>query len=149
MKTNSGSIRLTQDNAEVSDIILTMMGPIAQRSEPPAHNRSVPGSNPGGPTTPTEGDGARRDPRTQRLSTLRRTGTRRAQGSARNGESAMTTMCPARQRGFFLPIPQHLYQLETMMLPDLERLIRLQQLDNAATAAQRTVDAIPLSLIHI
>ena len=25
-------------------------GPIAQRSEPPAHNRSVPGSNPGGPT---------------------------------------------------------------------------------------------------
>ena len=29
------------------------------------------------------------------------------------------------------------------MLPDLERLIRLQQLVNAATAAQRTVDAIP------
>jgi hypothetical protein len=25
-------------------------GPIAQRSEPPAHNRKVPGSNPGGPT---------------------------------------------------------------------------------------------------
>ena len=25
-------------------------GPIAQRLEPPAHNRSVPGSNPGGPT---------------------------------------------------------------------------------------------------
>ena len=25
-------------------------GPIAQRSEPPAHNRLVPGSNPGGPT---------------------------------------------------------------------------------------------------
>jgi hypothetical protein len=25
-------------------------GPIAQRSEPPAHNRPVPGSNPGGPT---------------------------------------------------------------------------------------------------
>ena len=26
-------------------------GPIAQRSEPPAHNRPVPGSNPGGPTS--------------------------------------------------------------------------------------------------
>ena len=26
-------------------------GPIAQRLEPPAHNRPVPGSNPGGPTT--------------------------------------------------------------------------------------------------
>src|SRR6476620_8349672 len=25
-------------------------GPIAQRLEPPAHNRPVPGSNPGGPT---------------------------------------------------------------------------------------------------
>ena len=25
-------------------------GPIAQRSEQPAHNRTVPGSNPGGPT---------------------------------------------------------------------------------------------------
>ena len=25
-------------------------GPIAQRLEPPAHNRLVPGSNPGGPT---------------------------------------------------------------------------------------------------
>ena len=25
-------------------------GPIAQLAEPPAHNRSVPGSNPGGPT---------------------------------------------------------------------------------------------------
>ena len=25
-------------------------GPIAQLEEPPAHNRSVPGSNPGGPT---------------------------------------------------------------------------------------------------
>ena len=29
---------------------MTIFGPIAQRSEPPAHNRSVPGSNPGGPT---------------------------------------------------------------------------------------------------
>ncbi len=29
---------------------MTVFGPIAQRSEPPAHNRSVPGSNPGGPT---------------------------------------------------------------------------------------------------
>ncbi len=29
------------------------------------------------------------------------------------------------------------------MLPDLERLIRLQQLDNAAAEAQRTVDAMP------
>jgi|TARA_B100001971_G_scaffold204722_1_gene221211 predicted nucleic acid-binding Zn-ribbon protein len=29
------------------------------------------------------------------------------------------------------------------MLPDLERLIRLQQLDNATTEAQRTVDAMP------
>ena len=28
-----------------------LRGPIAQRSEPPAHNRPVPGSNPGGPTT--------------------------------------------------------------------------------------------------
>src|ERR1019366_7241220 len=26
------------------------LGPIAQRLEPPAHNRPVPGSNPGGPT---------------------------------------------------------------------------------------------------
>jgi hypothetical protein len=26
-------------------------GPIAQRLEPPAHNRVVPGSNPGGPTS--------------------------------------------------------------------------------------------------
>jgi hypothetical protein len=26
------------------------MGPIAQLEEPPAHNRSVPGSSPGGPT---------------------------------------------------------------------------------------------------
>jgi hypothetical protein len=26
-------------------------GPIAQLAEPPAHNRSVPGSNPGGPTS--------------------------------------------------------------------------------------------------
>ena len=29
---------------------VAVLGPIAQRSEPPAHNRSVPGSNPGGPT---------------------------------------------------------------------------------------------------
>ena len=101
MRTNTGSIRLTRGNSEVPDAILTMMGPIAQRSEPPAHNRSVPGSNAGGPTIPTEGVGARRAPRTRRLSTLRRTGTRRAQGIARNGESAMTTMCPAPQRGFF------------------------------------------------
>ena len=50
MRTNTGSIRLTRGNSEVPDAILTMMGPIAQRSEPPAHNRSVPGSNPGGPT---------------------------------------------------------------------------------------------------
>ena len=28
-----------------------LRGPVAQRSEPPAHNRVVPGSNPGGPTT--------------------------------------------------------------------------------------------------
>src|ERR687892_145458 len=28
---------------------LDCCGPIAQRSEPPAHNRPVPGSNPGGP----------------------------------------------------------------------------------------------------
>ncbi len=27
-----------------------MFGPIAQLAEPPAHNRKVPGSNPGGPT---------------------------------------------------------------------------------------------------
>ena len=35
------------------------------------------------------------------------------------------------------------------MLPDLERLIRLQQLDNAATAAQRTVDAIPTQIAQL
>ena len=29
---------------------VSVLGPIAQRLEPPAHNRSVPGSNPGGPT---------------------------------------------------------------------------------------------------
>ena len=33
---------------------MTVFGPIAQRSEPPAHNRSVPGSNPGGPTNLTK-----------------------------------------------------------------------------------------------
>ncbi len=31
--------------------ILHSCGPLAQRSEPPAHNRLVPGSNPGGPTS--------------------------------------------------------------------------------------------------
>ena len=31
--------------------VVHIPGPIAQRSEPPAHNRPVPGSNPGGPTT--------------------------------------------------------------------------------------------------
>ncbi len=30
--------------------IFKKCGPIAQREEPPAHNRKVPGSNPGGPT---------------------------------------------------------------------------------------------------
>ena len=30
------------------------IGPIAQLEEPPAHNRSVPGSNPGGPTKISE-----------------------------------------------------------------------------------------------
>jgi len=35
------------------------------------------------------------------------------------------------------------------MLPDLERLIRLQQLDNAAIAAQRTVDAIPIQIAQL
>ena len=38
----------------ISDILLTKImlanGPIAQLAEQPAHNRSVPGSNPGGPT---------------------------------------------------------------------------------------------------
>lgn len=34
---------------QTSDFILPF-GPIAQRLEPPAHNRPVPGSNPGGPT---------------------------------------------------------------------------------------------------
>ena len=106
MRTNTGSTRLTRGVSEVSNAILPMMGPIAQRSEPPAHNRSVPGSNPGGPTTRTEGEGAAR---THRLSTLRRTGTRRAQWIARNGGSAMASLCPALRRGFFLPIPQHLY----------------------------------------
>ena len=35
-----------------SDLSVTgaLEGPIAQLEEPPAHNRSVPGSNPGGPT---------------------------------------------------------------------------------------------------
>ena len=46
---------------------LTVYGPIAQRSEPPAHNRSVPGSNPGGPTTRRNGHG--RDPKTRANST--------------------------------------------------------------------------------
>ena len=32
--------------------IIADLGPIAQLVEPPAHNRSVPGSRPGGPTTP-------------------------------------------------------------------------------------------------
>jgi hypothetical protein len=39
-------------------------GPIAQLAEPPAHNRSVPGSNPGGPTSYCAmkiGDKAERD----------------------------------------------------------------------------------------
>src|SRR4030067_1468724 len=31
-------------------------GPIAQLVEPPAHNRKVPGSNPGGPIEKKEGD---------------------------------------------------------------------------------------------
>lgn len=31
------------------------LGPIAQMEEPPAHNRKVPGSNPGGPTGMEEG----------------------------------------------------------------------------------------------
>ena len=35
--------------------VVPLEGPIAQRSEPPAHNRPVPGSNPGGPTTPLAG----------------------------------------------------------------------------------------------
>ena len=33
----------------LAPMILVSCGPIAQRSEPPAHNRPVPGSNPGGP----------------------------------------------------------------------------------------------------
>ena len=32
------------------EFILRLQGTIAQLVEPPAHNRSVPGSNPGGPT---------------------------------------------------------------------------------------------------
>jgi hypothetical protein len=32
------------------NLILTKEGPIAQLVEPPAHNRKVPGSIPGGPT---------------------------------------------------------------------------------------------------
>ena len=35
------------------------------------------------------------------------------------------------------------------MLPNLERLIRLQQLDNAVIAAQRTVDAIPTQISEL
>lgn len=35
---------------------IMMVGPIAQLVEPPAHNRKVPGSNPGGPIGKTEGD---------------------------------------------------------------------------------------------
>ena len=42
------------DFINISDILLTKItlanGPIAQLAEQPAHNRSVPGSNPGGPT---------------------------------------------------------------------------------------------------
>src|SRR5262249_14365882 len=30
--------------------VVELFGPIAQRLEPPAHNRPVPGSNPGGPS---------------------------------------------------------------------------------------------------
>ena len=51
--TNS-EIRIFLDFTNISDILLTKImtanGPIAQLAEQPAHNRSVPGSNPGGPT---------------------------------------------------------------------------------------------------
>jgi hypothetical protein len=39
--------------------VLESLGPIAQRSEPPAHNRPVPGSNPGGPTISSSTAGRR------------------------------------------------------------------------------------------
>lgn len=47
-------LRHILDFINTSDILLTKLilanGPIAQLAEQPAHNRSVPGSNPGGPT---------------------------------------------------------------------------------------------------
>ena len=58
----------------------TRYGPIAQLVEPPAHNRSVPGSIPGGPTS-TGNTGAVRQPKT--------TGDReRWQGQVKKDESA-------------------------------------------------------------
>ena len=43
--------RPLRDGSAARNVKVFLTGPIAQRSEPPAHNRSVPGSNPGGPTT--------------------------------------------------------------------------------------------------
>ena len=34
----------------VEGVIDYLKGPVAQLAEPPAHNRKVPGSSPGGPT---------------------------------------------------------------------------------------------------
>src|SRR5438270_12511370 len=42
-----------QPDGQVNNFrVIHWTGPIAQRLEPPAHNRPVPGSTPGGPTFP-------------------------------------------------------------------------------------------------
>ena len=105
---------------------VSVLGPIAQRLEPPAHNRSVPGSNPGGPTTWNErtwsettaevrSDTAAapgRDTTTERPGAVGGTGSPSAgqHGDGHQRQTGPVAPCPRSQtplarRGFLAPVP--------------------------------------------
>ena len=115
-------------------------GPIAQRLEPPAHNRPVPGSNPGGPTFARVARGAsdgagkprRRWPDCRIARSIADSQSQRFLSRA----AQLRPRAPVRKRrGFFLFGAQ--LRLECTMNADLERLIALQQLDSTAHDAER------------
>ena len=125
---------------------LDCVGPIAQRLEPPAHNRPVPGSNPGGPTT-----FARRCTRDGWQPTLRC-----AQGgrplAASSGRKPIETSSRRRERerepACRLAKPRcasagAFFVSARCMNADLERLIALQRLDSAAHDAERRLAEEP------